>query len=91
MNAAFKQPFNRVFIKGQKTRWGSCSKQRNLSFNWRLVMAPLPVIDYVVAHELAHLVEMNHSRKFWALVEQIYPGYSLHRAWLKENGRLLTL
>ena len=91
MNEKLKLSFNRVFIKGQKTRWGSCSQQKNLNFNWRLVMAPLPVLDYIVAHELAHLVEMNHSKKFWALVEQIYPGYIAHRAWLKKNGRLLTL
>ncbi|MDD4237033.1 MAG: SprT family zinc-dependent metalloprotease [Desulfotomaculaceae bacterium] len=91
MNEKLKLPFKRVFIKGQRTRWGSCSQQKNLNFNWRLVMAPLPVLDYIVAHELAHLVEMNHSKKFWALVEQIYPGYSEHRAWLKKNGRLLTL
>jgi predicted metal-dependent hydrolase len=91
INEKLKLPFNRVFIKGQKTRWGSCSQQKNLNFNWRLVMAPLPVLDYIVAHELAHLVEMNHSKKFWAFVEQIYPGYIVHRAWLKKNGRLLTL
>jgi predicted metal-dependent hydrolase len=91
INEKLKLPINRVFIKGQKTRWGSCSQQKNLNFNWRLVMAPLPVMDYIVAHELAHLVEMNHSKKFWALVEQIYPGYKVHRAWLKKNGRLLTL
>lgn len=91
MNEKLKLPFNRVFIKGQKTRWGSCSQQRNLNFNWRLVMAPLPVMDYIVAHELAHLVEMNHSKKFWAVVEQIYPGYREQRAWLKKNGKMLTL
>lgn len=91
MNEKCKLPFNRVFIKGQKTRWGSCSQQKNLNFNWRLVMAPLPVLDYIVAHELAHLVEMNHSKKFWDLVEQIYPNYKVQKAWLKKNGRLLTL
>lgn len=91
INEKLKLPFNRVFIKDQKTRWGSCSQQKNLNFNWRLVMAPLPVLDYIVAHELAHLAEMNHSKKFWAVVEQIYPGYREQRAWLKHNGRLLTL
>ena len=91
INEKLKLPINRVFIKGQKTRWGSCSQQKNLNFNWRLVMAPLPVLDYIVAHELAHLVEMNHSKKFWKLVEQIHPGYKEHRAWLKKNGRMLTL
>lgn len=83
--------YNQVFIKDQKTRWGSCSSQGNLNFNYRLVMAPLPVIDYLVAHELAHLVEMNHSKKFWALVESICPEYKNHRQWLKDHGAELTL
>lgn len=82
--------YNQVFIKDQKTRWGSCSGQRNLNFNFRLVMAPLPVIDYLVAHELAHLVEMNHSKKFWALVASICPDYKTHRQWLREHGGELT-
>ncbi|CCO08009.1 M48 family metallopeptidase [Desulforamulus hydrothermalis] len=83
--------YNQVFIKDQKTRWGSCSNRGNLNFNYRLVMAPLPVIDYIVVHELAHLVEMNHSKKFWALVESICPDYRVHRQWLKEHGAELTL
>ncbi|SHE48122.1 M48 family metallopeptidase [Desulforamulus putei] len=83
--------YNQVFIKDQKTRWGSCSSQGNLNFNYRLVMAPLPVIDYLVAHELAHLVEMNHSKKFWTLVESICPDYRIHRQWLKDHGAELTL
>lgn len=83
--------YNRVFIKGQKTRWGSCSQQRNLNFNWRLVMAPLPVLDYVVAHELLHLIELNHSKKFWALVAEACPDFKVHRAWLRKNGQLLIL
>jgi len=91
MNEKLRLSYNRVFIRDQKTRWGSCSQQKNLNFNWRLVMAPLPVMDYIVAHELAHLVEMNHSRKFWAVVEQICPEYMVHRDWLKKNGSLLTL
>ncbi|GAB6158391.1 SprT family zinc-dependent metalloprotease [Desulfotomaculum varum] len=83
--------YNQVFIKDQKTRWGSCSNRGNLNFNYRLVMAPLPVIDYIVVHELAHLVEMNHSKKFWALVENVCPDYRTHRQWLKEHGAELTL
>lgn len=83
--------YKQVFIKDQKTRWGSCSSQGNLNFNYRLVMAPLPVIDYLVAHEAAHLIEMNHSRKFWALVERICPNYRVQRKWLKEHGTELTL
>lgn len=91
VNGNLNLSYNRVFIKGQKTRWGSCSRQGNLNFNWRLVMAPLPVLDYVVTHELLHLVEPNHSKKFWALVEKACPDYKAHRAWLKENGQRLTL
>ncbi len=82
---------NRICIKGQKTRWGSCSSLKNLNFNWRLVMAPLVIIDYIVIHELSHLVEMNHSRKFWQLVENHCPEYKQHRKWLRENGPRLTM
>lgn len=83
--------YNRVFIKDQKTRWGSCSSGGNLNFSYRLVMAPLPIIDYLVVHELAHLKEMNHSKQFWKLVEVICPEYKTHRQWLKEHGAELTL
>ncbi|AQS60631.1 M48 family metallopeptidase [Desulforamulus ferrireducens] len=83
--------YNQVFIKDQKTRWGSCSSGGNLNFNYRLVMAPLTVIDYLVVHELAHLREMNHSKQYWQLVESVCPDYRLHRQWLKEHGDELTL
>ncbi|SHK42527.1 M48 family metallopeptidase [Desulforamulus aeronauticus] len=83
--------YNQVAIKDQKTRWGSCSSQGNLNFNYRLVMAPVPIIDYLVVHELAHLREMNHSKKFWLLVESVCPAYKAHRQWLKEHGAELTL
>jgi predicted metal-dependent hydrolase len=82
---------NRIFIRGQKTRWGSCSRLGNLSFNWRLVMAPEEVIDYIVIHELCHLKEMNHSKRFWSLVSNLCPDYKKHRRWLKENGCALNL
>ena len=82
---------NRVAIRGQKTRWGSCSQQGNLNFNWRLVMAPLQVMDYIVVHELLHLVEPNHSKKFWQLVEGVCPDYKVWRDWLKKNGRRLRI
>ncbi|MHB8985356.1 MAG: M48 family metallopeptidase [Eubacteriales bacterium] len=91
VNKKLNLSFNRVFIRDQKTRWGSCSRQKNLNFNWRLVMAPLPVLDYVVAHELVHLAVPNHSEKFWARVEEVCPGCKDYRAWLKKNGRLLTI
>lgn len=72
-----------VRIKDVRSRWGSCSSKRNLNFNWRLVMAPLEVLDYVVVHELCHLKEMNHSPAFWKLVEDILPDYRKQREWLK--------
>ena len=73
-----------IRIKDVKSRWGSCSSKRNLNFNWRLVMAPMEVLDYVVVHELCHLREMNHSKAFWNLVEEILPDYRKSREWLKE-------
>lgn len=78
-----------IFIKAQKTRWGSASTKGNLNFNWKLMMAPVEVIDYVVIHELCHLREMNHSKQFWELVSQYDENYKAHRRWLKENGSLL--
>jgi predicted metal-dependent hydrolase len=75
--------YNRIMIKGQKTVWGSCSRKHNLNFNWRLIMAPEPVIDYVVIHELAHLKVMNHSKQFWKVVEKYCPDWSEHRKWLR--------
>ncbi len=83
--------YNSLTIKDQKTRWGSCSSAGNLNFSWRLVMAPKPVLDYVVVHELAHIVQMNHSSKFWDLVISIMPDYKLQLNWLKENGVGLRL
>jgi len=82
---------NGVRITSARTRWGSCSSSRNLNFTYRLCMAPLPVIEYVVVHELAHLKEHNHSKAFWQVVAEIDPAYKQHRAWLKENGYYLTL
>lgn len=83
--------YGNITIRDQKTRWGSCSSKGNLSFNWRLILAPPNVLDYVVVHELCHRKEMNHSPKFWALVESVMPDYKQYRKWLKENGNKLTL
>lgn len=91
VNNVLNLRYNRVAIRGQKTRWGSCSQLGNLNFNWRLVMAPLQVMDYIVAHELLHLVEPNHSKKFWALVERVCPDYKSCREWLKKNGHRLKI
>ena len=76
----------RIQIRDQRSRWGSCSTTGTLSFNWRLVLAPLDVLDYVVVHELCHLREANHSRRFWSLVEERRPEWRLHRDWLHEHG-----
>ncbi len=83
--------YRRIRITSARTRWGSCSSTGNLNFTWRLVMAPPKVIDYVVAHEVAHLKIKNHSKSFWVQVERIMPDYKRYNAWLKENGRRLTL
>lgn len=85
-----KEPEN-VRIKKQKRIWGSCSSRGNLNFNWKLIMAPLPVIDYIVVHELAHLIHPDHSRNFWNLVEKIIPDYKERQEWLKINGLLLNI
>jgi predicted metal-dependent hydrolase len=74
-----------VKVRDTKSRWGSCSGRGNLSFSWRLILAPEPVIDYVVAHEVAHLVEMNHGPRFWRLVETLCPDSAKPRAWLKRH------
>lgn len=80
-----------VMIKDQKKRWGSCSSKGNLNFNWRLVMAPSPVLDYIIVHELCHLVHLNHSREFWNLVSAILPDYENRKDWLRKNGVRLKL
>lgn len=80
-----------VRITSARTRWGSCSGKGNLNFTYRLCMAPLPVVDYVVVHELAHLKIPNHSQQFWAEVALINPDWQESRAWLKRHGHLLML
>ena len=82
-------PYASVALRDQKTRWGSCSRRGNLSFNWRLIMAPPEVLRYVVAHELAHLRELNHSPRFWRLVEGLYGDYAGPRRWLREEAACL--
>lgn len=78
--------YGRITIRNQKTRWGSCSAKKNLNFNCLLMLAPDEVVDYVVVHELCHLIEMNHSKKFWARVEQVMPDYKKQKQWLKDHG-----
>lgn len=79
----------RVSVRDQRTRWGSCSSRRNISLNWRLILTPDWVSDYVIYHELAHLSEMNHSDRFWQLVEQYCPRYKEAEKWLKDHHELL--
>jgi len=85
LSARLGLTYNRILIRGQKTRWGSCSYKGNLSFNWKLIMAPETVIDYVIIHELAHLKEMNHSKRFWELVAEHCPQWREHKKWLKDH------
>lgn len=83
--------YNSVSLMQATTRWGSCSSQKNLSFNWKLIMAPLEVLDYVICHELAHLTELNHSYDFWEKVRKMFPIYRQYRTWLKRHGHTLVL
>lgn len=78
--------YTKIRIGNQKTRWGSCSSRGTISYNWRLIMMPEAIMDYVVVHELCHLKEMNHSVRFWKLVASILPDYQECREWLKKNG-----
>ncbi|MGV8854588.1 MAG: M48 family metallopeptidase [Devosia sp.] len=78
-----------IKMRSQASRWGSCSSSGNINYNWRLVLAPPFVLDYVAAHEVAHLVEMNHSAAFWATVKRTLPEMDKGRAWLKAHGRQL--
>ncbi len=78
--------YGRVTIRKQRTRWGSCSSKGNLNFNCLLILTPPEVMDYVIVHELCHLMEMNHSKAFWTKVEEIMPYYRENRKWLKEKG-----
>ncbi len=80
-----------VRVREQKRRWGSCSAGGALNFNWRLILAPGPVLDYVVVHELCHLKELNHSPRFWNWVASLLPGYREPRAWLRHNSLLLDI
>lgn len=83
--------YTKIKLSSAKTRWGSCSSKGNINLSWRLIMAPVQIIDYVVVHELAHLIEPNHSHKFWFHVGRILPEYRILRKWLKENGYMLKL
>lgn len=81
--------YNRISLRDQSTRWGSCSSSKNLNFNWRLIFAPVEILDYVIIHELAHTREMNHSANFWTIVATTMPDYEKHRKWLRDNESYL--
>ena len=83
---ALGRPLGRITVRDTASRWGSCSARGDLSFSWRLILAPAGVLDYVVAHEAAHLVEMNNSARFCRLVDRLMPSYERERAWLKRHG-----
>ena len=83
--------FKSISMRSQSTRWGSCSTTGKLNFNWRLILAPPFVLDYVAAHEIAHLLEMNHSQDFWDVVERTLPTMERGREWLRVNGRQLMV
>jgi predicted metal-dependent hydrolase len=82
--------YGQIQIRSQKTKWGSCSPTGTLSLNWRLIMTPLEIVDYILVHELAHLREPNHSDEFWSLVAEYDPEYEAHALWLEENSAQLV-
>jgi hypothetical protein len=84
--AALGVAYSRLTMRDQRSRWGSCSSSGALSFNWRLVLAPHDVLDYVVVHEVCHLVELHHGPAFWRLVEKRRPGYAESKQWLDDHG-----
>ncbi|MFS4436684.1 M48 family metallopeptidase [Paracoccaceae bacterium GXU_MW_L88] len=86
---ALGRPYKSIRLGDPKSRWGSCSHDGKLMFNWRLIMAPVAVRDYVCAHEVAHLIEMNHSPDFWKIVAKLRPDYKNERNWLKRSGATL--
>jgi predicted metal-dependent hydrolase len=84
-------PYSGFKLTSAQKCWGSCTVRGSLNFSWRLIMAPLGVIDYVVVHEISHLAQRNHSKRFWDTVSGLLPGYQQYRHWLKDNGHLLAI
>jgi len=83
--------YDNIKVSDLRFRWGSCTPKNNLNFNWRLIKAPLPVVEYVIVHELAHLIENNHTPKFWNIVKTQLPRFKQAKEWLRENGHLLEV
>jgi predicted metal-dependent hydrolase len=90
-STALGRPYRAIVLRDTKSRWGSCTHDGRLMFSWRLAMAPLPVLTYVAAHEVAHLAHMDHSARFWAQMQDLMPDHAPHRAWLKAQGGDLML
>ena len=88
-SAALGRPYTRLTLRDTRSRWGSCAHDGALMFSWRLIMAPPSVLDYVAAHEVAHLDQMNHSAAFWAVVGRLYPKWQVQRTWLHTEGQAL--
>lgn len=84
--ARLGRPIAAITLRDPRTRWGSCTAEGRLMFSWRLIMAPPPVLDYVAAHEVAHLEELNHSPAFWQVLGRLMPGYEAPQEWLQQNG-----
>lgn len=91
MAISINKKFKRIQIRDTKSRWGSCSSSGNLSFSWRLIMTPPHILEYVVAHEISHLAEMNHSQRFWDIVDTLVPHAITSRKWLKQEGQALMM
>ena len=89
LSIALNLPYNKLFVRTEKRKWGNCSSLKNISLNWRLVKAPKFVIDYVIVHELVHTIMMNHSHKFWTLLRSLYPDYEKAQNWLEKYGSSL--
>lgn len=83
INSFYHFKFNKIFIKNQKTRWGSCSNRKNLNFNYKIILLPNELLEYIITHELCHLQEMNHGKEFWNLVAQRDPEYKKHHKKLQ--------
>lgn len=89
LSAKLKLPYNKFYIRESKNKWGNCSKDKNISLNWKLIKAPEYVIDYIIVHELLHTVVMSHTHKFWTLLKSYYPNYKESIKWLEIYGNSL--
>ncbi|MFA6512205.1 MAG: M48 family metallopeptidase [Patescibacteria group bacterium] len=91
VNQHYQLPFGRIAIRNQRTRWGSCSKKKNINFNYRIALLPAELADYIIVHELCHTKEFNHSTKFWALVAETVPEYKILRKRLREEHSVYSM